>query len=125
MSFPNDQDRLPLIGGVVQSQRLVVPHQVIARIKTYRQACRFSYLLARRRGITQSVLCLVAPELYKPHVSDYFSRHPKRRELPARHIGIVQEVFGNTVIAQWVAAQCELHLLEEMQAYRQASTKAA
>jgi hypothetical protein len=70
------------------------------------------------------VLCQAAPELHKSHVSDYFSRHPNRRELPARHIGIVQEVFCNTVIAQWLANQCELHLLEEMQAYR-ASVKAA
>lgn len=124
MSSPYEQRRLALLGGVIQPQRLVVPHQLIERIKTYRQACRFSYLLARRRGITQATLVQVVPELHKSHVSNYFSRDPSRRELPARHIGSVQDVFGNTVIAQWVAAQCELHLLEEMQEYRR-SSKAA
>ncbi|MEO8153583.1 MAG: hypothetical protein ABI605_10975 [Rhizobacter sp.] len=122
MSSLNGQYSLPLIGGVVQQQRLVVPHEVIIGIKSYRQACRLAFKL-RRRGVTQRVLCEAAG-LYAPHVSDYFSVHANRRELPARFIGAVSAVLGNTVIGQWVNQDCHLTVLEEMQATRRAAKAA-
>jgi hypothetical protein len=124
MSFPNEQPPLALMGGVVQTQRLVLPPQVIRGIKSYRHACRMAYKLARRRGITQAHLAQCTP-LYKSHISNYFSVHEDRRELPARFIPVVESVFGNTVISQWVACQCQLTVLEEMQEYMSALREAA
>jgi hypothetical protein len=109
---------LPLFGGVVQAQRLVVPPQVIASIKSYRHACRLAWKLKRTR-LTQRTLAELAG-LYPSHVSDYFSVHEHRRELPAKHIGEVEAVIGNTVISQWIAQQSHLTVLEELQAQHQA-----
>jgi predicted transcriptional regulator len=110
---------LPLLGGVVQAQRLVVPPEVIKALPSYRHACRLAWKLRRTR-MSQKALCALAG-LYAPHVSDYLSVHPNRRELPARHIAAVENVVGNTVISQWVAAQCHLTVLEELQAQRRAA----
>jgi hypothetical protein len=115
MSFFNGQASLPLTGGVVQAQRLVVPTQVVMGLKTWRHACRMAYRLARRRGVTQAHLAQLTP-LYAPHISNYFSARENRRELPAKHIAIVESVFGNTVMSQWIAQQSTLHVLEELQA---------
>jgi len=123
MSSSYEQVPLPLNGGVVQQQRLVVPHQVIIRIKTYRQACRMAFKL-RRPGVTQRDVCKAA-RLYPPHVSDYFSVHPNRRQLPAEKIALVSAALGNTLISQWVAAQDHLTVLEEMQAQRRQAARAA
>lgn len=121
-TYENEQASLPLLGGMVQGQRLVVPAQVVMRIATYRQACRLAFKLRRVR-ITQRTLAELSG-LYAPHVSDYFSIHPNRRELPARCIAAVEVVLGNTIISQWLAQQSKLTVLEEMQADR-ASRKAA
>ena len=107
---------LPLVGGVVQAQRLVVPSGVIMRLASYRQACRLAWKLRHPR-ITYRTLAELAG-LYPPHVSDYFSVHENRRELPARHSGIVGKILGNTVIGQYLAQVNELTPLEEMQASR-------
>jgi hypothetical protein len=119
MNFPNAQPPLPLVGGVVQVQRLVVPHEVIARLPDFRHACRLAWKLARRsRRITYSMLAEVAG-LYRPHVSDYFSQHANRRELPAKYVALVERYLGNTVISQWLACQADLTVVEEMQAQRE------
>ena len=110
---------LPLLGGVVQAQRLVVPPEVVMGIKSYRHACRLAWKLRRTR-ITQRTLAAAAG-LYAPHVSDYFSVHATRRELPARHVATVECVLGNTVITQWLAQEAKLTVLEEMQAARRAA----
>lgn len=89
---------LPLIGGVVQAQRLAVPAAVIAGLRTYRHACRLAWKLRNPR-ITQRTLA-EQTMLYTSHVSDYFSVHATRRELPAKYIGHVERVLGNTVISQ-------------------------
>ena len=107
---------LPLMGGVVQAQRLVVPPQVVMGIKSYRHACRLAWKLRNPR-ITQRTLA----GLYSSHVSDYFCVHTNRRELPAKHVGAVCLVLGNTVIAQWLAQAAQVTLLEEMQATRRAA----
>lgn len=107
---------LPLLGGVVQAQRLVVPASVVMGLPTYRHACRLAFKLRQPR-ITQRTLAEAAG-LYTSHVSDYFSVHDSRRELPARHVAMVESVLGNTVISQWLAQQSKLTVLEEMQAER-------
>lgn len=106
---------LPLLGGVVRAQRLVVPPEVVMKIRSYRQACRLAWKLRAIRNMTQRTLAEHAG-LYPSHVSDYFSVHDQRRELPAKHIATVERVLGNTVISQWVAQQSKLTVLEEMQA---------
>lgn len=107
---------LPLLGGVVQAQRLVVPPEVVMGLRTYRHACRLAWRLRNPR-ITQRTLAELAG-LYTSHVSDYFSLHAHRRELPAKHVAGVEAVLGNTVISQWLAQQSKLTVLEEMQAAR-------
>lgn len=122
MSFHNEkvQARLPLIGGVIQQQRLIVPSAVVTRITSYRQACRLAWKLRRVRNLSRRSLAERCG-LYTSHVSDYFSVHTSRRELPARHIAIVEHHLCNTVISQWLAQQAQLTLLEEMQAVRRAA----
>jgi hypothetical protein len=105
---------LPLIGGVVQAQRLVIPPEAVMRIPSFRHACRLAWRLRRVR-ITQRTLAAHAG-LYASHVSDYFSPRSERRELPARYVAAVERVIGNTVISQYLAHAAKLTLLEEMQA---------
>ena len=107
---------LPLFGGVVQPQRLVVPPEVVMGLKSYRHACRLAWKLRHPR-ITQRTLAELAG-LYTSHVSDYFSVHEGRRDLPAKHVGNVCLVLGNTGIAQWLAQEAQVTLLEEMQQAR-------
>ena len=108
---------LPLMGGVVQAQRLVLPVEVIARIESYREACRLAWKLRRTR-MSQRTFAEVSG-LYAPHVSDYFSAHEQRRELPARHIPAAESALGNTVISQWLAYRAQLTVLEGLQAQQQ------
>lgn len=114
---------LPLVGGVIQAQRLIVPHEVIAGIKSYRHACRLAWKLRRTR-LTQQQLGALSKVLYQSHITDYFSVHETtkqgkpRRELPAKHIAEVEHWIGNTVISQYQAYCAELTVLEEVQAER-------
>ncbi len=110
---------LPLLGGVVQPQRLVVPPEVVMGLKSYRHACRLAWKLRNPR-ITQRTLAELAG-LYPSHVSDYFCTREDRRELPARHVGAVCQVLGNTVIVQYLAQAGQVTLLEEMQLQRRAA----
>jgi hypothetical protein len=120
----SEQLALALLGGVVQAQRLVVPPQVVMRVRSYRQACRLAWKLRRVRNLTRRSLAEQAG-LYASHVSDYFSLHDNKRELPARHIAVVERVLGNAVISQWVAQQSQLTVLEELQADAQARRRVA
>lgn len=118
MIFRDEVTReLALMGGVVQAQRLVVPPEVVMGIRSYRHACRLAWKLRAVRNLTRRTLA-EQTTLYTSHVSDYFSVHEHRRELPARHIAAVERVLGNTVISQWLAQQSHLTVLEEMQAER-------
>lgn len=118
MKVLNDEPRgtlpLPLLGGVVVAQRLVVPSTVISQLGTYRQACRMAWHLRRARHLTRAMLAELAG-LYTSHTSDYFSLHEGRRDLPARHVAAVERVLGNTVISQWLARQADLTVMEELQ----------
>lgn len=106
---------LPMVGGMVQAQRLVVPPQVIDALPDYRAACRLAWKLRRVRNLTQRDLAGHAG-LYTSHCSDYFSLHADRRELPAKKVAPVEAVLGNTVISQWLARQAQLTVLEELHA---------
>lgn len=120
MKFLDEQTMpLPLLGGVVQAQRLVVPPGVVRGLPTYRHACRLAWKLRTTR-MSQRTLAQLAG-LYTSHTSDYFSLHSNRRELPARCIAAVEGVVGNTVISQWLAQQSQLTVLEELQALRRAA----
>lgn len=119
MKVSDEQLALPLIGGVIERQRLVVPPAVVMGIKSYRHACRLAWKLRVVRNLTRRTLAELTGA-YTSHVSDYFSVHENRRELPARLIAPVELVLGNTVISQWVAQQSKLTVLEELQAGRQA-----
>ena len=115
--FDDQQIDLPLLGGVVQAQRLVVPPEVVMAIKSYRHACRLAWKVRRPHRLTQRSLADQAG-LYASHVSEYFSLHANKRELPAKHIAAVERVIGNTIISQYQAQQSKLTVLEEMQAAR-------
>jgi len=117
------QPELPLLGGVVQPQRLVVPPDLIGRLQNWRQACRLAWKLRRTRISMRTFAELTG--CYLSHVSDYFSVHESRRELPARHAGAACSVLGNTVLIQYLAHQAQVTLLEEMQAERQQLRRAA
>lgn len=112
-----DTQQLPLMGGVVQRQRLVVPAEVIRNLPTFRHACRLAWKLRFPRNLTYSGLASVTT-LYTSHVSDYFSARLKRRELPASKVAETEAVIGNTVMSQWLAYQADLTVLEELQATR-------
>jgi hypothetical protein len=112
------QGQLPLI-GLLEPRRLVVPHEVVRAIPSYRHACRLAWKLRRLRNLTRRTLAEISG-LYAPHVSDYFSVHENRRELPARCVAAVEGVLENTVISQWLAWQSRLTVLEELQADRAA-----
>jgi len=114
------QAQLALMGGVVQAQRLVVPPQVVKALKSYRHACRLAWKLRRVRNLTRAELARQAG-LYAPHVTDYFSQHENRRELPAKHVAAVERVLGNKVISQWQAHQADDMLLSELDAMRRAA----
>ena len=60
MKSPYEQLALPLLGGVVQAQRLVVPPEVVMGLKSYRHACRLAWKLRHPR-ITQRTLAEPLP----------------------------------------------------------------
>lgn len=115
-SFDGPTRPLPLFGGVIQAQRLVLPPQAVTGLKSYRHACRLAWKLRSPR-ITQRTLAELAG-LYTSHVSDYLSVHEGRRELPAKCIARVEAILGNTAVSQYIAQQSRLTVLEEMQAQR-------
>lgn len=116
----NSLDRLtlplPLLGGVVQPQRLVVPPEVVMGLKSWRHACRLAWRLRNPRITLRTFAELT--DSYVSHCSDYFSVHDKRRELPARKAGLACVVLGNTVLVQWLAQESRVTLMEELQAQR-------
>lgn len=111
---------LPLLGGVIECEPRAVPPEAIKALTSYRHACRLAWKLRRVRNLTRRTLAELAG-LHAPHVTDYFSVHEARRELPARCVAAVEVVLGNRVISQYLAAQSRLTVLEELQAMRRAA----
>jgi hypothetical protein len=97
----------------------VVPAEYVQRVQSYREAVQLCYSLRRvkltKRDIAQ------AAGLYPPHVTDYLSSKPVKRELPGRYITAFESACGNTAISQWLALGSKLTVLEEMQAARRAA----
>jgi plasmid maintenance system antidote protein VapI len=125
MKFRDDATmQLPLLGGVVQRQRLHLPTEAIAKLPTYRHACRLAWKLRNPRNLTQRTLAEHSGA-WPSHVSEYFSLKESSRELPARMIGRIEAILGNTAISQWVAQSAHVTLLEEMQANSERERRAA
>jgi len=101
--------------GVVEPP-MAVPTQVIAFIRSYRQACRVALKLARVKRTLRTV-AEMGGFTYQ-HVSDWFNKDDARtrRSMPAECIGRFEVIVGNTVITQWLAAQSRLTVTEELQA---------
>jgi len=108
---------LPLFGGVVQPQRLVVPHEVVMGLRSWRHACRLAWKLRNPRITLRTFAELT--DSYVSHCSDYFSVHHTRRELPARKAGMACLLLGNTVLVQWLAQESRVTLMEELNAQRE------
>jgi hypothetical protein len=112
-----EQLHLPLLARL--DGPAVVPAEYVQRVQSYREAVQLCYSLRRvkltKRDIAQ------AAGLYPPHVTDYLSSKPVKRELPGRYITAFESACGNTAISQWLALGSKLTVLEEMQAARRAA----
>jgi hypothetical protein len=109
------QRELPML-GVIEAPKPVA-RSVISAIKTYRQAVRVAWKLRRAQGMTKQQLACFAG-LYAPHITDYLHEddRPSRRDLPAAKVTDFEDVVGNRVVSQWLAAQSNLTVLEGFQA---------
>ncbi len=116
----NSSYPLPLIGGVVQAQKLTLPPQAIDGLTDYRHACRMAWKLRQIKGMTRRTLAELSG-LYPSHVSDYFSVNESKRDLPADRIAAVEAILGNTCISQYLAHCSGLTVLEEIAAGRRAA----
>lgn len=115
-----DQLEFPLLGRLDAPS--AVPNQWIRHARTYRHAVRLAWDLRRVKRMTKQQLASEA-ELYAQHVSDYLAQDdkPKRRDLPADAVARFEAVVGNTLVSQWIASQCRLTVLEEIQATKVAA----
>jgi hypothetical protein len=86
-----------------------VSPEIVANLKTYREAVRWAWLRRRRVNMTQRILCEEVGS-YPPHVSDYLNADDalKRRDLPASKVAAFETAVGNTAVSQWLALQSEL-----------------
>lgn len=95
-----------------------LPREEIEACRTYRDACALAWRRRARPALTTTLLA-VECDLIQQHVSEYF--HPnerdekgrKRRQLPADKVGCVQQEIGNCAIAQWLARDMAVRLVEE------------
>lgn len=113
-----DQREFPLLGRIDAPS--TAPSQWVHYAKTYRQAVRVSWRLRRIESLTRQQLATEA-HLYPQHVTDYLHEDdkPSRRDLPADAVSRFEQVVGNSVVSQWLAAQSKLTVLEEIQATNQ------
>lgn len=109
------QLQIPLMGRIDAPS--VAPAQLVRAAKTYREAVRLCWRLRRVAYMTRQQLSAEA-ELYPQHVTDYLHEDdkPSRRDLPANAIARFEAVVGNTLVSQWLAAQSQLTILEELTA---------
>lgn len=110
-------DQLPLqLLGRIDAPSLV-PLVEIAKVKTFREACRMCWLhrrvqrmtvtrLAEETGMRASHL----PEYL--HVRDLNLHGKAHRDMPGKHIPAMERVCGNTFISQWLGAQSSITALE-------------
>lgn len=112
-----DQRNFPFLAEV--KTRIATTDEVKA-CKTYRQAVRAAW---RMSGITNQRVLVEGTGMCAQHVSDYLNPDdkPTRRSLPASLIGVFEGFIRYTLVSQWIAAQSNLTVLEEMQAQRKAA----
>ena len=115
-----EQREFPLLARIDAPSS--APSQWVRYAKTYRQAVRVAWKLRRVESLTRQQLATDA-KLYPQHVTDYLHEDdkPSRRDLPADAVARFEEVVGNSVVSQWLAAQSKLTVLEEIQATNQRS----
>lgn len=106
-----EQLQLRMLGEVLAPS--VVPPELIARCKTYRDAVKLCWALRRVRNMTQARLAEEAG-LYAPHVSCYLRDGTRQRDLPGGGIRGFEWACGNTAITQWNNLQAGLTVLEEI-----------
>lgn len=91
----------------------LVPVEVVAQCKTYRDAVRMCYRLRLRTRMTNAQ---IAEECgcTASHVGDYINDTELkiRRNLPAQYIAAFEVACGNRCITQWLAAQANLTIYE-------------
>lgn len=95
---------LPML-TVYEGPRLV-DDALVRRCTTYREAVRLCWESRSRRNMTHRLLAEEAG-LYASHVSDYLSEDMERRELPAKHVDLVERSLGNRAITQWHLLQVQ------------------
>lgn len=115
-----DQREFPLLARV--NAPSAAPEQWVRYAKTYRQAVRLAWKFRACEDMTRQQLATEA-KLYPQHVTDYLHEddRPTRRDLPADAVARFEKVVGNSIVSQWLAAQSQLTVLEEMQATRLAA----
>ena len=115
-----EQLQLPLMGRLDGPS--IAPAHVVRSCKSYREACRLAWSLRRVRNMTQRRLAEDA-DLRPQLVTDYLNPDARadRKSLPAERIARFESVVGNSIVSQWVAAQAQLTVLEELRAGRAAA----
>lgn len=113
-----DQLQLPLLCRLDAPS--VVPPQLVADCKSYREAVQLCWMLRRVRNMTRKRLAEDAG-LYPPHVTCYLNENRRARDLPGSAVRGFEWTCGNTAISQWHALQARLTVLEELQALRAAA----
>jgi hypothetical protein len=102
---------LPML-TVYEGPRLV-PADVVAACKTYRDAVRMCWNLKPRTRMTRAQLA-EETGCYASHVTDYLNDDEAKRDLPAKHINAFEVSCGNRLITQWMAAQAHFTILETL-----------
>jgi hypothetical protein len=115
-----DQREFPLLARV--NAPSAAPNQWIRYAKTYRQAVRLAWKFRADEEMTRQELATKA-KLYPQHVTDYLHEDDKltRRDLPADKVADFEKVVRNSIVSQWLAAQSQLTVLEELQATKVAA----
>ena len=103
------QMQLPML-TVYEGPR-IVPQDVVAACKSFRDAVRMCWQLKPRTRLTKAQLAEEAG-CYPSHVNDYLSDKETARNLPAERIAAFEVACGNRVITQWLAGQAHLTILE-------------
>ena len=96
----------------------VVPHHLIERCNSYRDAVKLCWQLRRIKNMTQRRLAEESG-LYAPHVTGYLrDGKSNQRDLPGSAVKAFEWTYGNTAITQWHSMGAKLTVLEELQAER-------
>jgi hypothetical protein len=111
------QLQLPML--TVYSGPSIVPHDVVAACKTFRDAVRMCWQLKPRTRLTKAQLA-EETGCYASHVTDYLSDKETARNLPAERIAAFEVACGNRVITQWLTGQAQLTILETFLAQKAA-----